>query len=79
MLEALRSLRRLHGIRPIRAPQNAALPQPRQQPRLAAEERALFDDLRDNRIGKSLRLEQERVGFQWVTHALSRVSGAATR
>lgn len=48
-------------------------------PRLTTEERALFDDLRDNRIGKNLRLEQERVGFQWVTDALSHVSGAATR
>jgi hypothetical protein len=42
-------------------------------PRLSSEERALFDDLRDNRIRKNLRLEQERLGFQWVTDALSRV------
>ena len=48
-------------------------------PRLSAEERALFDGLRDNRIRKGLRLEQERVGFQWVIDALSRVSGAAIR
>jgi hypothetical protein len=39
-------------------------------PRLTVEERALFDDLRDSRIRKKLRLEQERVGFDWVTQAL---------
>ncbi len=41
-------------------------------PRLTADERALYDDLRDNRIGQNLRLEQERVGFRWVTDALRR-------
>ncbi len=39
-------------------------------PRLDDMERALFDDLRDNRIRKGLRLEQERVGFRWVESAL---------
>jgi hypothetical protein len=33
-------------------------------------ERALFDKLRDNGIRKNLRLEQERVVFQWVEAAL---------
>lgn len=42
-------------------------------PRLTAEERALFDDLRDNRIRRNLRLEQERVGFGWVTAGLLRL------
>lgn len=42
-------------------------------PRLTAEERALFDDLRDNRLRKNLRLEQELVGFRWVTEALCRL------
>jgi hypothetical protein len=46
-------------------------------PRLTPEERALFDDLRDNRIRKNLRLEQERVGFGWVTDGLARVMGRA--
>jgi hypothetical protein len=41
--------------------------------RLTADERALFDDLRDNRIRGKLRLEQERVGYQWVTRALGRI------
>jgi hypothetical protein len=44
-------------------------------PRLAADERALFDELRDNRIRRSLRLEQERIGFQWVQAALARLGG----
>ena len=48
-------------------------PQPllRNLPRLTAEEGALFDDLRDNRLRPRLRLEQERVGFGWVQQALS--------
>ncbi len=39
--------------------------------RLNTEERALYDDLRDNRLGKNLRLEQERIGFGWVENALA--------
>ena len=48
-------------------------PQPltRNLPRLTAEEGALFDDLRDNRLRPRLRLEQERVGFGWVQQALA--------
>ena len=39
--------------------------------RLTAEERALYDDdLRDHRLGRNLRLEQERIGFGWVASAL---------
>ena len=40
-------------------------------PRLTGAERALFDDLRDNRLRPRLRLEQERVGFGWVEAALA--------
>jgi hypothetical protein len=39
--------------------------------RLNTEERALYDDLRDNRIQPNLRLEQERIGFGWVKRALA--------
>jgi hypothetical protein len=39
--------------------------------RLSTEERALYDDLRDNRLSKNLRLEQERIGFGWVENALT--------
>ena len=45
----------------------------RDLPRLTAGERALYDDLRDNRIGTHLRLEQERIGFAWVRNKLSRL------
>ena len=38
--------------------------------RLDAAERALYDDLRDNRIRANLRLEQERIGFACVQPAL---------
>ena len=43
----------------------------RDLPRLGPEERVLYDDLRDNRIRKNLRLEQERIGFGRVESALS--------
>lgn len=43
----------------------------RDLPTLNPEEMALYDDLRDNRIRKNLRLEQERIGFGWVESALS--------
>ncbi len=39
--------------------------------RLNREEMGLYDDLRDNRIRKNLRLEQERIGFEWFKSALS--------
>ena len=48
-------------------------PLDRDLPRLSAEERALYDDLRDNRIGRHLRLEQERIGFGWMKDALARL------
>lgn len=42
-------------------------------PRLTDEERALYDDLRHDRIGNRLRLEQERIGFGFVEAALKRI------
>ena len=42
----------------------------RDLPRLNTCERSLYDDLRDNRIRKNLRLEQERISYSWVTNAL---------
>lgn len=39
--------------------------------RLNPAEMGLYDDLRDNRIGKNLRLEQERIGFGWIESVLS--------
>lgn len=44
--------------------------------RLNREERALYDDLRDNRIRKNLRLEQEKIGFNHVNAALERLDMA---
>jgi len=43
----------------------------RDVPRLNAKEQALFDDLRYQRVGSSVRLEQERLGFGWVQQALA--------
>ena len=43
----------------------------RDLPRLTRQERELYDDLRDNRLGRNLRLEQERIGFGWLESALA--------
>ena len=43
----------------------------RDLPRLDDAEQALFDDLRDNRLRKNLRLEQEHIGFKWVESELA--------
>jgi hypothetical protein len=37
---------------------------------LTGPEAALYDDLRDNRIGRGVRLEQELIDFSWVLQAL---------
>lgn len=52
-------------------------PSSRQLSRLTPEEEALYDDLRDNRWRKNLRLEQERIGFGWVQAALAAGLSAA--
>lgn len=51
-------------------------PQPtlRDLSRLDGEERALFDDLRDNRLGRHIRLEQEKLRFGWVEETLARLA-----
>jgi hypothetical protein len=46
----------------------------RDLPRLNEEERALYDDLRDNRLRRNLRLEQERIGFGWVEEAIEAIA-----
>jgi hypothetical protein len=43
----------------------------RDLPQLTAEEGALYNDLRDNRLRPNLRLEQERIGFGWLQQALA--------
>jgi hypothetical protein len=48
-------------------------------PRLTSAERALFDELRDNRIRKNLRLEQEMIGFGQVVATLAEIAGKACR
>jgi hypothetical protein len=45
--------------------------QQRDLPRLTADERAVYDTLRDNRLRAGVRLEQERVGFKWVEQAIA--------
>ncbi len=51
-------------------------PQPvwRDLPRLNAEESAVYNGLRDNRLRPNLRLEQERIGFGWLQQALVALS-----
>ncbi len=42
--------------------------------RLAAPEKALFHDLKHNRLGDRVRLEQERVSYGWLQQALATCS-----
>lgn len=49
----------------------------RELPRLTSIEAELYDDLRCNRISQQLRLEQEKVGFACVEHALARLRSDA--
>ena len=42
---------------------------------LTDSEQALFDALRQNQLGKNLRLEQERIGFSCLRNALVDISG----
>lgn len=39
--------------------------------RLRPEERALYDDLRNNRLREKLRLEQEHIGYRWLSGRLA--------
>lgn len=41
--------------------------------RLTPDERDLYDSLRDNRIRKGLRLEQEHIGFNWTREGIDRL------
>lgn len=52
-------------------------PERRELPGLNSTEAALYDDLRQNRLGTQLRLEQERIGFVWVEAALKKLQGAS--
>ena len=38
--------------------------------RLTSEEKAFYEEIRDNQIRTNLRLEQERIGFRWVSDAV---------
>jgi hypothetical protein len=42
--------------------------------RLTPPEMAVFEDLKYDRLGKQLRLEQERISFGWITQALALIS-----
>lgn len=42
----------------------------RDLPRLVPHEQALYDDLRNNRIRKNLRLEQEYIRYSWIQYYL---------
>lgn len=46
----------------------------RDLPRLNTDESSFYNDLRDNRIRKNLRLEQEKIGFGWFEAVLKKLS-----
>ena len=49
-------------------------PHRRDLARLDGNEQDLYNDLRDNRLGEQLRLEQERVGYGWICARLPRLA-----
>jgi hypothetical protein len=52
-----------------------ANPEGKDLPRLMGAERGLFDQLRYDRFGRNVRLEQERIGYGWLEQALLPISG----
>jgi hypothetical protein len=42
--------------------------------RLTEDERALFEDLCNDRLGEAVRLEQERIGYRWVQQTLAEIA-----
>jgi hypothetical protein len=63
--ETLMEHQALWGVEP--SPETGALT------RLTAEESVLYDQLRRDELGSRIRLEQERIGFEWLVGALGRV------
>jgi hypothetical protein len=53
-------------------------PEKRDLPRLTDLENQLYNDLRENRLGLSIRLEQEVINFSWVELALQALPCAIT-
>ncbi len=45
-------------------------PETRDLHRLTVDERDVYDQLRDNRLGERVRLEQERIAYGWIKHVL---------
>ncbi|MBP6718410.1 MAG: hypothetical protein KA173_06060 [Rhodoferax sp.] len=72
-LPHVQSLLMDHATLMAHAAQWGTEPQPvlRDLPRLTAEESAVYNDLRDNRLRPNLRLEQERIGFGRLQQALA--------
>jgi hypothetical protein len=54
-------------------------PEMRELDRLNNAEKALYDDLRHDSLGRQVRLEQERIGFAWVQNALAARIAATPR
>jgi hypothetical protein len=63
--ETLMEHQALWGVEP--SPETGALM------RLTAEESELYDQLRRNELGHHIRLEQEKIGFEWLVEALGRI------
>ncbi|MEE9905563.1 MAG: hypothetical protein K4305_09095 [Chlorobium sp.] len=63
--ETLLAHRPLWGVEP--SPETVELT------RLTSEEFSLYDDLRSDSLGERVRLEQERIGFEWLVDALGKL------
>ena len=56
-----------------------AKPARRELTRLNAAEAPLYEELRFDRFGKAVRLEQERIGFGWLKDAVAAALNASPR
>lgn len=63
----------LHAHRPLWGAEDKDKRHLGQLTRLSADERALFETLRDDVLGERLRMEQERLGYTWVRDTIERL------
>lgn len=62
----------LHAHRPLWGAEDKDKRHMGELNRLSADERALFEALRDDVLGERLRMEQERLGYTWVRDTIQR-------
>ena len=63
----------LHAHRPLWGAEEKDKRYTGQLSRLGADEHALFQALRDDVFGERIRMEQERLGYTWVSDTIRRL------